>query len=809
MTNDKWRQIETLFQAAADRACEERASFLDQVCAGDPALRQEVESLLAKLGQETTAEGFFQTLFFDAAEAIVSGQAEYLIGRRIGAYLVTGLIGEGGMGIVVRAERADDQYHKQVAIKLIKRGMDTPSALQRFLHERQILARLEHPYIARLLEGGTTEDGLPYFVMEYVEGQPITRYCAEQPLPLGARLKLFRAVCEAVQYAHQNLVIHRDLKPSNILVTKDGTPRLLDFGVAKLLEPELIAGATARTLPGMRVLTPDYASPEQTRGETVTTATDVYSLGVLLYELLTGQRPYQFPKLTPNEIERIICQTQPVRPSLAETLPTKARRQLAGDLDNIVLMALRKEPERRYQSVEQFSEDIRRHRAGLPVIARDDRLGYRLGKFARRHKTGVSFAAVLLLLLVGFAVTMAVQTARLARERDRANQQAATAEEVTQSLVALFELADPGEAKGKAITAREILDKGAERVARELHDQPQVQARLLDTIGRLYTKIGLSDKATPLLRQALEFRQRTLGADSLEAAESLNNLGTALRETGDYEAAEPPLRQALDIRQKRLGAEHSLVADSLNNLGLLLNERGKYAEAEQPFRTALALRRKLLGVEHADVASSLNNLGLVLFAKGQADEAGQAFQEAVAILRTRLGRDHPRVASGLGNWAGWLHRKGQLNEAERLYREALAICRHRLGDDHPQTIFKLVGLASVLRDKNDCHAAEPLFKEAIRFGETSRQPNPRDLAGYRSAYAPCLTKLGRFREAEDQLRAAHTGLRATLGERHYATRLTIKRLAELYEAWGKPARAAPYRVLLQDSPTSPKPTENP
>jgi serine/threonine-protein kinase len=671
MTPERWRQLEEVFHAVAECAPGERPALLDRACAGDPQLRREVESLLAQEGHP-----FIATLISEATESLAATQRHDLIGERIGAYRVISLIGEGGMGTVFRAVRDDDQYLKQVAIKLVKPGMDTAFVLNRFRYERQILANLEHPYIARLLEGGTTEDGLPYFVMEYVEGRPITRYSAEAKLSLPQRLTLFRAVCEAVAYAHQNLVIHRDLKPSNILVTPEGVPKLLDFGIAKLLAPELLSETTERTLTAMRLMTPDYASPEQVRGEPVTTATDVYSLGVVLYELLTGRRPYQFENFSASEIERVICQTEPEKPSaVAHGAAAKLRWQLAGDLDNIVLMALRKEPERRYRSVEQFSEDIRRHLAGLPVLAREDRLGYRISKFVQRHKVGVSFAVALLVLLVAFAITMAIQATRIARERDRANQKAATAEEVTRSLVGLFEIADPSEAKGSVITTREILDKGAERIVRELHDQPEVQARLMDTIGRLYGNLGLYDKAATLLEQALEIRQRTLGQEHLEVAESLTNLGVVLKDKGDLEAAEPMLRRALAIRQKLLGEAHLAVALSLNDLGLVLRDKGKPDEAEQLHREALAMRRKLGGEEHPDVAQSLNNLALVLRDKGQGDEAEPLYRKALALRRKLFGEEHPDVAISLNNLAGLLFGRGRYDEAEQLFRDALAVRR--------------------------------------------------------------------------------------------------------------------------------------
>ncbi|HKY05250.1 MAG TPA: serine/threonine-protein kinase, partial [Blastocatellia bacterium] len=396
MTPERWHQIEEIFFAALDLPPGERDSFIKEACAGDDQLHKEVESLLAKEDEQ-------ETLMATAIQAVarsLSVEGDDLVGRRIGPYRVIGHVGEGGMAEVVKAVRDDDEYQKQVAIKLVKRGMVTSFMLGRFRHERQILASLEHPNIARLLEGGTTADGLPYLVMEYIEGQPITEYCNNANLSVKQRLTLFRSVCEAVQHAHKNLIIHRDLKPSNILVTAGCVPKLLDFGIAKLLNPDISQGAVtiAKTMGTARLMTPNYASPEQVRGEPVTTATDVYSLGLVLYELLTGQRAHQFKNNSFAEIERVVCDTEIERPSAvvaraASTPPgtsaPRLRRELAGDIDNIVLMATRKEPERRYQSVDQLSEDIRRHLRGRLVQARQDTLGYRAGKFIRRHKAGV------------------------------------------------------------------------------------------------------------------------------------------------------------------------------------------------------------------------------------------------------------------------------------------------------------------------------------------------------------------------------------------------------------------------------------
>ncbi len=429
MTLERWQQIEELFQLALEREAKERSAFLDEACTGDADLRREVESLLL---YDENASSFMETPAFDAAsELLGDNQAESMAGRAIGPYKVTREIGHGGMGAVYLAVRDDDEYQKQVAIKLVKRGMDTDGILRRFRNERQILANLDHQNIAKLLDGGTTDDGLSYFIMDHVEGLPIDVYCDSHKLPTVERLKLFRTVCSAVQYAHHHDVVHRDLKPGNILVTAEGVPKLLDFGIAKVLNPEPPFQTVEST--GLRPMTPDYASPEQVRGGTITPASDVYSLGVLLYELLTGHRPYRVKGRTPQEIERVICEEDPEKPSAAisgieeapradgttritltpelvsatrDGQPEKLRRLLVGDLDNIVLMALRKEPERRYPSVEQFSEDIHRYLEGLPVLARKDTLWYRSAKFIKRNKASVISAALasMVLLLVGVGV---------------------------------------------------------------------------------------------------------------------------------------------------------------------------------------------------------------------------------------------------------------------------------------------------------------------------------------------------------------------------------------------------------------------
>src|ERR1700730_13881264 len=451
MTPERWQQIDEMFHAALAVDCGQRFAFLDKECDGDNALRAKVAALLTS---HQEMEGFIAgSVFADAAQILVEDEAQAMIGQRIGLYKISREIGHGGMGTVYLATRDDDQYEKQVAIKVVKRGMDTDLVLDRFRNERQILASFDHPNIARLLDGGSTENGLPYFIMEYIEGQALDEYCDGRRLSTVARLELFRTVCSAVQYAHQHLVIHRDIKPSNILVTADGVPKLLDFGIAKLLHTEANQ-PSATTAMMLRVMTPEYASPEQVRGDQVTTVSDVYSLGVLLYELLSGHSPYHFKTLLPQEVAQVIRDSEPEKPSAVinrveevttggrkgrtltpesvsetrEGRPDKLRRRLAGDLDNIVLMAMRKDPRRRYSSVGQFAEDIRRHLEGLPVIARKDTFRYRSAKFVERNTVAVAAAAIIALIVIAGIVTTTWEAHVARNERARAEASGARAE---------------------------------------------------------------------------------------------------------------------------------------------------------------------------------------------------------------------------------------------------------------------------------------------------------------------------------------------------------------------------------------------
>ncbi len=717
---ERWRRIEALFHEALERAEGERSAFLEGACDGDAGLRLEVESLLAAESAEDRIERAVAGGIVLAAEEDAEASTE-AIPQRIGPYRLLEEIGRGGLGTVYLAER-DEPFRMQAALKLVRRGLDTEEIMARLRQERQILARLDHPNIARLLDGGSTEDGRPYFVMERVQGEPIDLWCARRGTALLERIDLFVTACGAVQYAHQSLVVHRDLKPSNLLVTEDGVPKLLDFGIAKLLDPEDLALAALATRAEMRLLTPAYASPEQIQGLPLTTATDVYSLGVLLYQLLTGCHPYPLTGRTAAALEREILASEPLPPSEAVgrdgAEARRLRRRLQGDLDTIVLTALRKEPRERYASVEQLADDLRRHLAGLPVRARRSTLAYRAGRFARRHRTAISAAALAAAGLIAGTAAALWQASQAGQARARAEGllaesevQRTKAERISAFLVDLFEISEPERARGATMTAREILDRGAEGIRNDLAREPEAQAVLLLTVGQVYQKLGLYAEAEPPLRQALDLRKRVLGGGHADTAASHSGLGLLLIDRGAYEEAEGHLRQALAIRRR--GGAGAEMGKCLNDLGLVLYYQGRIEEAGAFLRFALAVRQRSLGPSHPDVGETLNNQAAIRLQLRDWKAGEEALRQALAIHRVAYGNDHPEVAITLSNLGVALERQGSLEEAETVLREALAIRQKLLGRAHPEVAETLSNLSQVQRRRGDLAAARASLKEAV------------------------------------------------------------------------------------------------
>ena len=709
-----WDRLQDLYLAALGAPPEARADLVRQGAGGDDALAAEVLAMLLAVPPALLdAPADLRTFARDALDDLPPG-------TRLGPYRIEGVAGHGGMGTVYRAARADGLFEQTVALKLVKRGMDSAAVLRRFEAERRILARLDHPGIARVLDGGEATDGRPWLAMEFVEGEPIVAFADRQRLGVDARIDLFRQVCEAVAYAHRQLVVHRDLKPSNVLVTADGRAKLLDFGIARVLAgDDETEPLTLLTAPGHSVLTPEYAAPEQIRGEPISTATDVYALGVLLYELLAGRRPYSFDARTPGVIEHVVGTVQPPRPStvVAETTGTPAdrlRRQLAGDLDMICLTALRKEPERRYASAQALADDLQRHRQRLPVRARPDTVGYRMRTFVRRHRGGLAMAGA---ALGGIALMAVLTFARVRAERDLAQTEAAKAEAVSDFLTGLFTEADPANARGIDVTARELLRRGAERIEADLAGQPQVQAEMLHVTGTVYKNLEALDEAEPLLLRALDLRRQRLGPNHPDVAATLIEVGLLHERRGRYAEAADANAEAVRILRAHSGADPLLLGNALHGLAFAHMRLRRFPEAEREIREAVAIKRSLFGDRHAEVAYSLNILGDVLTHQKRYDEAVATHREALAMRRALLGPDHLHVAFSLHNLAAAYRDMARYAEAETAYRQALVVWRTNYPDDNQQVANTLSQLGFVIGMQGRTAEADTLYGQALALAE--------------------------------------------------------------------------------------------
>ncbi len=740
----------------------EQLRFIREACATDSDLyasaMHELESRQQWFGEDGRA----------APDTSDEDAAVDLAGERIGPYRIVRSLGRGGMGEVFLAERADEQFRQQVAIKLVRRGLLSRHVQGRLKLERQILATLDHPNIARLFDGGTTTDGTPYIVMEYVDGEPIDIYCDSRNLGVEQRLRLFQVVCSAVHRAHQNLIVHRDLKPSNILVARDGTPKLLDFGIAKMLDDRQMMHTMAVTQADYRVLTPDHASPEQIRGDPITTASDTYVLGVVLYELLCGCKPFTLKGNRLGDLERTICEETPPPPSMVVqaredatgiarqrgTSPARLRRELAGDLDNIVLMAMRKEAERRYSSVEQFAADIQRHLGGMPVLARADAWGYRAGKFLKRHALVAGLAAAFVALLIGFSITTYVQSGRIAHERDvaqversRAQTAQRRAEAVAEFLIDSFRQADPSHARGKEITAREILDTGAARITKELGAQPDLQATLLDTIGSVYLSLDLPTDAQPLIEQGLAVRRRLYGEQHLDVASSLYSLNRVYEKKGDLKTAEQLAVNSLAINSLLTGNESLETAGSLCRLGVIQHARGDLANAERHLNECLRIRTARLGPNHELLTVPLDNLARLAQDRRDFVTAERLYRAAIAIDLRNQREKHPQYVRHLHNLATALHGQDNLDAAEPLYRETVELFREILGPQHSETLDASANLGGLLKDRGRYDEAQQTYEAALA---ASRKAHPEPHVDV----AHLLTDLGRLALERKQYKEA-------------------------------------------------------
>jgi eukaryotic-like serine/threonine-protein kinase len=810
----RWQRIQSLFEELADVEAAERSARLAQACGDDAELRRSVESLL---NVDATRKDPLVHAIGAAAEMLLEDHRDRLIGTRVGAYRVVSILGHGGMSTVYKGERDTAQYQQTVAIKVLQHAALHPRLRSRLHSERHILATLDHPAIARLIDSGDLEDGTPYLVMEHVDGEAIDVFCDSRTLFVRERIELFVQVCGAVQYAHRNLVVHRDIKATNIFVTDDGTPKLLDFGIAKLLAPESLSHTLPVTRLQERILTPENAAPEQVLGRPITTATDTYALGVLLYQLLTGRSPYRLLSYSQLQLERAICMDDPARASQAVTArikgetdvdrariadrrglsPQRLRARLSGDLDAIIAMAMRKEPDRRYASVEALADDLQRHLQGQPVRARQGDWRYNSGKFLRRNLIGALAVMGAFLGLATIAAVTLWQNHRIGIARDATAQERDRAQQVSAFMVDVFSQADPFQALGRESSAKDLLDRGAEKISGNVSLQPEVRAQLLESIGLAYRHQGLNDRAIPLFEQAVAIRRESRPPNSRAVAASLANLASALTDAGHFVSAEAYLQQAVataqlgdtpksvetaDIltqfaffelnaksdpdRAKKLfndalaiyrtqpNDEHLPIANALSGIANAAMWAGDYLSGEQYQREALNMLRASVNRNHPDHAIALAGLGYVLTQRGKLAEAEQTLNEALEIERSVFGADNQRIAAIDANLGQLYAREGDPARAISVTSQALRITRERLGPAHYMTGYYLDALANHYMAAANLAAAETHERQALAIYAQSLPAQHLFVASARQSLGEVLLRRGQLAQAEAEERAA-------------------------------------------------------
>jgi serine/threonine-protein kinase len=784
-----WRRVKEVVADLAPLSAPARAEALDLACVGDPRLRAEVLSLLSSLDSHAA--------FLEPNEPLPSAAAEAdaRIGSSIGPYRIEGVIGHGGMGAVYRAVRADGQFDKEVAVKFVRRGPWPSLLAERFDRERRTLARLNHPNIAGLIDGGTTPEGIPYIVLELVHGVPVDEFCDGNRLNVRKRVELFLKVCDAVEYAHRNLIVHRDLKPGNILVTPEGTPKLLDFGIAELIGEETDAGASQVS---RSFTTPEYASPEQLRGEAITTTSDVYSLGVLLYRLLAGSRPYSLQGIPRSEVARYVGSLVLTAPSDRVSRPRPGedavgadeqqpaqrravRRQLAGDLDAVVAKALNRNPQERYASADRLADDLRRYLAGLPVRARRGGPGYRLSKFVRRHATGVA-AGTLVLVSLGAGVLGTLWQAREARK------EATKAEEISRFLQSMLSSASPSEL-GKDVTVAEVLDRAARTADAELAAQDQARAGVLHTIGESYISLGLYDKGFEVLTRALAASEAGYGPRHQETGRAVHSLAYAAYKTGSHRKADSLFGIAVPLI--RAGSPNPTVAlaSVLTDYGMLKRDRGMNVEAVPLFREAVEVQRAS-GGPRSERATLLSNLGPALMDIHETAAAESAYQEALEIQLETLGGGHVDVSFTLTNLAFVHLQRGDPEGATGLFRRALQIRLAALPPTHPDLALARVNLAGALMEQQRYREAEAEARRAKAAIDSIPGIDPLQASSASALLGRVLARQGRHDEAVGLLQAALTARESRLPPDHPGVFKLRNDLVASLNALGRNAEAA-------------------
>jgi serine/threonine protein kinase/tetratricopeptide (TPR) repeat protein len=827
MDSERARQVLNLLGEALELPTADRLEFVQRACGDDGVLLDEVEALLARA--EALPDDFLSTPpelepdLEPAAEpepgaTVVDDTTEDVTGaedrvgteprqhpERIGPFRILEPLGEGGMGVVYLAEQSEP-VKRQVALKLVHTSLRSEMALARFNAERQAMARLSHPNVAQLHEAGTTEDGFPYFAMEHVPGDTLTDHCDRERLTVEQRLRMFISICRGVQHAHQKGILHRDLKPANLLVAESEgrpVPKIIDFGIAKALDEPLTEGAE---LTGMRAIgTPAYMSPEALAGGgDADTRSDVYSLGVVLYELLVGVRPHQAGGgAVVDQVEVSAIRPEAPRPSTrissldAATAsqvakrrgldPAELAKRVRWDLDWIVMKAIADEPDRRYDSAAELAADILRHLRHEPVTATPPSLRYRAGKFVRRNRAAVAATVLVAVALILGIVGTSVGLVQARRQAERADREAEAARQVSSFMTDLFEVSDPGEARGNEVTARELLDKGAERISSELADQPLLRARMMRSIGDVYGKLGLYQQASPLLEEAVALQE--IGArespDKAALAASWQSLANLYHNQGRYEQAEKLGQSALELQEAMLGPDHPAVAVSLISLAKVYFMQGRFEEAEERSKRALKIREEALGPDHPEVGSSLNTLGMIHLKTGRFEDAEQVLGRALAIRETALGGDHVSVAKTLGNLAGIAARQGRWEDAEDRFGRALAIYEKVLEPDHPSIAAALSNLSNIALGQGRLDEAVEGYTRAVAIYEKVLEPDHPHLGNTLNNLGFALYQQGRYQEAEERLNRALAIYEKVLGPDHPECAHTVDNLATLYWERGR------------------------
>lgn len=806
MDKQLWKKVSRIFDLALTLPQERRTTYIKNLCADDSELQQEINELLNSVEEsDRMLEDHLEkneALLHDLSKHLEESKVHRsLTGATLGNWKVTELLGRGGMGDIYKVKRIKSDIHQVGALKIMRQGLDTPENVRRFRLEKQILAGLHHPNIARLIDGGISDSELPYLVMEYVEGTPINRFCDQNKLSINDRLQLFKAVCRGVQYAHKNLVVHRDLKPDNILVTKDGHVKILDFGIAKLLDPDLYDLSTVETRQHMRIMSLEYAAPEQLAGESITTATDVYPLGIMLYQLLAGLHPFDFEDKGFREIEQIVLHEPATIPSrrlrdykdaglVATSRDTNRAtliKKLEGDLDAIILKALRKEIAERYESVGQLVDDLERYENHQPVEARFNTTRYRISKFYQRHKKGMGIAATALVVII---TLVSFYTFRLAQERNEAQLEAEKTEQVKDLLVEIFQSGNPFiYPNAKNLSVQEVLERGTQKVSNSLETQPLIKAELHEALGSVYSGLVMYPQAEPLLRKALTTYEQELGPDHPDVAQTSNLLGFMLFRKGEYGHAEELLEKASQIYHNNYGIDSPQYAYTSTLLGNLYAETGRPEQALEYFNSAIQI------YEQADtpkIADAFMDRGYLLMDLNRLDEAQESLNESISLFKKYYKEPDAAIANALTGLGQTMQLKGDLKAAEDYHRKALKIRKEIFEPGHTYIASSHLRLAWVLIDQGSIGQAIPLAQKAYQSFKSHLPDDHWKIAASEGVLALGWIGQGKFEQAEETLLNTYAVFNKQFGKDDWRTRSATQTLAKLYSAWGKPQKAPAY-----------------